>query len=361
MFWAIAAIALFAAALITLMPLLRGKTFWQPAALALLFLVPAGGLWIYTSVGTPAAIGLQSRAAAHPAAANGQGESDIDTMIANLQGRLAQSPDDLNGWMLLARSLKSVQRYPEALDALLKAQSIAPDNPDIMVELAETRIFVTPDGRITDDSVAMLERAVELAPSHQKGRWLLGVAAAQRGDLEGAIAYWQPLMDGLEPGSAVAQSVQKQIDEARVKLGLPALEPAAVTTVAETEGATGTAEDGSWLGTRVRVVPGENARNRIPTGATLFVIIRSPGPVAGPPLGVRRVIDPILPLDITVSDGDSMLAERKISLESEVQLQARISLSGSPAAASGDWQSAPLVVPLSQSETVELVLDQQVE
>jgi len=93
----------------------------------------------------------------------------------------------------------------------------------------------------------------------------------------------------------------------------------------------------------------------------LFVVIRTVGPAVGPPLGVRRVIDPILPLDITISDGDSMLQERKISLENEVQLQARISLSGSPAAASGDWQSAPVVVPLSAGDTVELILDQQVE
>jgi len=361
MFWVIAAVALFAAALITFMPLLRGKTFWQPAALALLFLVPAGALWIYTSVGTPAAIGQQPRPMQHPAAQNGQGESEIEAMIASLQGRLAQSPDDLDGWMLLARTLKTVQRYPEALDALLKAQSIAPENPDIMVELAETRIFVTQGGQISDESVAMLEHALELNPSHQKGLWLLGIAAAQRDDLEDAIAYWQTLLDKLEPGSTVAQSVQTQIDQARTRLGQPVAETAVATSTAEPEAAAGTTEDGSWLGTRIRVVPSEDARNRMPTGATLFVIIRSPGPAVGPPLGVRRIVDPILPIDMTISDSDSMMAERKISLEKEVQLQARISLSGSPTVASGDWQSAPLVVPLSQTETVELVLDQQIE
>ena len=56
-----------------------------------------------------------------------------------------------------------------------------------------------------------------------------------------------------------------------------------------------------------------------------------------------------------------MLAERKISLEREVQLQARVSLSGSPGARPGDWQSAPLTVALSSTGTVELILDQQVE
>jgi hypothetical protein len=90
-------------------------------------------------------------------------------------------------------------------------------------------------------------------------------------------------------------------------------------------------------------------------------MIRSPGPAMGPPLGVRRVIDPVLPLEITISDGDSMLEERQISSEGEVRLQARISLTGSPAAGSGDWQSAPVTVSLDSAEAVELVIDQRVE
>ena len=76
---------------------------------------------------------------------------------------------------------------------------------------------------------------------------------------------------------------------------------------------------------------------------------------------MRRIAGPVFPLELTITDGDSMLAERKISLESEVQLQARVSLSGSPGAKPGDWQSAPVTVPLSSGSTVELVLDQQVE
>ena len=121
------------------------------------------------------------------------------------------------------------------------------------------------------------------------------------------------------------------------------------------------AGDGAWQGTPVRIAASEAARAQIPTGAVLFVVIRSPGPAVGPPLGVRRVIDPVLPLDLTINDGDSMLQERKISLESEIQLQARMSLTGSPAAASGDWQSAAVKVPLGATDTVELVLDQRIE
>ena len=367
MFWVIGFAALFAAALITFLPLLRGKTFWQPAALALIFLLPAGGLWMYTAVGTPEGIDLPTPAQTHPASAGAAGESEIDAMIDGLRAKLTQSPESLDGWMLMARTRKTMQRYPEALDALVVAHGIAPDDPLVMVELVEAQIFVSADGRIDAESVAMLERAVELDATQQKGWWLLGIAAAQAGDFESAIGHWETLRAQVEPGSPVAQSVQTQIDEANARLGRP-VEPVAAAadmpaaeTAPQQAVAPAPADDGSWRGTAVRVAASEEARAKIPTGATLFVVIRSPGPAVGPPLGVRRVIDPILPLDITISDQDSMLQERKISLESEVQLQARISLTGSPAAGSGDWQSAPVVVPLSAAGTVELILDQQVE
>jgi cytochrome c-type biogenesis protein CcmH len=212
---------------------------------------------------------------------------------------------------------------------------------------------------------------VELQPDQQKGLWLLGIAAAQAGDLEGAIARWETLLAQLEPGSPVAQSVQAQINEAGTRLGRPVASESAqaaeqvpapmAAAVPQASTSPEPVTDGGWRGTPVRIVAGEAARARIPAGATLFVVIRTPGPAVGPPLGVRRIIDPVLPLDLTISDGDSMLQERKISFESEVQLQARISLSGSPAAAAGDWQSTPVTVPLSAADTVELVIDQQVE
>jgi hypothetical protein len=90
-------------------------------------------------------------------------------------------------------------------------------------------------------------------------------------------------------------------------------------------------------------------------------VIRSPGPAVGPPIGVRRIIGPQLPLEITISDQDSMIKERQISAETEVQFQARISLTGSPTASTGDWQSTPVIVKLDGTETVELIIDQRVE
>lgn len=376
MFWTFAAATLFIAALLTFLPLLRGRTLWQPAALALTFALPALGLWVYNETGTPAAIDVRpvSRTVADHA---GQDE-EIDAMVGGLRARLETAPDDLEGWILLARTLKTLQRFPEALDALQRAHALAPDDPFVMVELAEARIFTSADGRIDVASVSMLKRAVELDPAQQKGLWLLGIAAAQAGELDRAIGYWESLLALLEPGSPVAQSVQTQIDEARNRQGTPTM-PAAEPAIAQAApvdsapadpmpadsgpaaGGEATVDQDVWQGTAVRVSASDAALAAIPPNAVLYVMVRPPGAAAGPPLGVRRVIDPALPLELTISDGDSMLQERRISLESDIQLQARISLTGSPAARSGDWQSAPVTIPLAPGRSVELRIDQQVE
>ena len=122
-----------------------------------------------------------------------------------------------------------------------------------------------------------------------------------------------------------------------------------------------TEETAVWTGTSVQVSPSEALQSEMPAGAVLYVMIRAPGPAVGPPIGVRRILNPALPLEITITDQDSMLKEIQISSLPELQLQARLSLSGSPGARSGDWQSTTIVVPLRSKEPVILRLNQKVE
>ena len=276
-------------------------------------------------------------------------------MISGLQARLAENPDDLDGWMLLARTFKATERFPEAIEALEKANLLDPGNAYIMVEIVEANIFLAPNGRINDEMIATLQQALAADPGMQKALWLMGIASSQKGDVEAATGYWETLLAQLEPGSSVAQSVQSQIDQIKSKteMGMAVAESPPATTEP--------VDDGSWQGLSVSVIPGESVRDRIPTGGVLYIMIRSTGPAVGPPLGVRRIIDPSLPVEISISDSDSMLKERLISSESSLQLQARISLTGSPAAQTGDWQSVSQTISLDSKEAVELVIDQRVE
>ena len=350
-FWIVAAIALAIAAFITCLPLIRPKTSWTPIALALVFALPTSALMLYQYVGTPAAL---DQVAVIDRATNGNESLDIDAMVASLRAKLTQSPKHLEGWMLLARTLKTLQRFPEALEALETARRIAPEDSTVAVELIEARIFTSGQGRIDHEMIAVLEEAVARDPGQQKGLWLLGIASFQSGDDARAIEYWQALLQQLEPGGAITASVQEQITLARKRLGI---EPDVGADREELEPDVSV----DSAGIKLHLSAGDELKANMPSNAVLFVIIRSAGAVAGPPLGVRRINSPTLPLELTIGDQDSMLAERKISSEPELRIQARLSLSGAPKAQNGDWQSIPVMVPLKTTQTVQLVMDQRVD
>ena len=172
-------------------------------------------------------------------------------------------------------------------------------------------------------------------------------------------------MNQLEPGSSIAGSVEEQIAQAQQQLGTepdvsskPAeIEPAPVTGPEKMEPDVSADKEGIKL----NLSASDELVANMPSNSILFIIIRSAGPVAGPPLGVRRISNPAFPLELTISDQDSMMAERQISSESELRLQARLSLSGAPNAQSGDWQSDPITVSWKTLETVQLVMDQRVD
>ena len=361
MFWTIAAAVLIAGLLITLFPPLRGKTLLQPLALALVFALPAAGLWLYKTYGTPAGLDVvgtpQAVAGGDP---HTMGGGEMEAMVAGLRERLAQNPADLDGWMLLARTLRTTQQHAAAAEALENAHRLAPENPIVMIELAEGWVYLTPDGRIPERSMTMLERAVELQPDAQKGLWLLGMGHAQRGDDAFAISYWQSLLDLLEPGSDVASTVQQQLAEAQARMGMmpgmaaPAAEPVE-------DGSAGGDGNAAATGTRVVLTASEGARSVLAQGGVLYVIIRDAAVPMGPPLGVRRVANATFPLELTLTDSDSMMQERPISSAASIQLQARVSQTGSPAAQPGDWQSAAESADPSTAALVVLSVDQQVE
>lgn len=370
MFWTLAALILFIGAVITLFPLLRGKSGWQPVALALAFIVPAVGLWLYDNHGTPAGIGVSGtpQSASTSADPHSMQSGEMDEMIAGLQQRLEQNPADLEGWMLLARTLRSTGKYAEAADAMEQAHTLAPDNPVVMADLAEAWVYETPDGRVPESSVALLERALNIDPNVQKGLWLMGIASMQQGDDAFAISYWESLLQQLEPGSNVHTMVSTQVQEAQARMGMApgaAHPPVADEPVAAADSASPAeapaVEDGAWTGTRLVLDAADGAKQALANGAVLYIMIRTPGPAMGPPLGVRRVTNPGFPLEVTITDEDSMLQERLISTAPEIQLQARVSLTGSPAKQPGDWESESKDVELASGSFVVLQVDQQVE
>jgi len=250
--------------------------------------------------------------------------------------------------VLLGRTYKTMQDYPAAIAALETADRLVPDVPVIWVELVEAQLFASGNPGMTSEMVQRLEQAVARQPDLQKGWWLLGLAAAQRGEDQKAISYWRTLMQGLEPGSPVAQSVLAQITEAEGRM-----------QAAGIKGDPDPDQNQQWQSSEIRVDlsnEASEALTAIPETSVLFVIARVPGETSGPPLAVKRINQAVLPVRLVLSDADSMMPQRPVSGFSSIQLQARLSASGQAMAASGDWQSDAITWSAEQPGAVSLTL-----
>src|SRR3546814_19833740 len=85
-----------------------------------------------------------------------------------------------------------LDRRVEARDAYARALVLAPDDPDLLVQAAQARLFADPEKKLDAEAVAMLKRSLELQPRQQRARWFLGVWQRQEGRPEEAAATWQP-------------------------------------------------------------------------------------------------------------------------------------------------------------------------
>jgi len=348
MFWTVSIGLLLLTGFVTLWPLLTRGSGFKPLAAFLIVLLPVAGYFLYQHVGEPQALELPTtQMAAAP-------DGDINTLTEQLRTRLEENPDNVEGWVLLGRSYKTLQQYPQALEALENAYRLAPDEPLVLVELVEAQLFASGNPQITPAMIQALEQAVSTDPSLQKGLWLLGIASAQAGEDVRAIDWWSRLLTQLEPSSNIALSVYEQIEQARLRLGNPA--------VPIGENQSGDTPASAWEGLNVRVEFPESDSSggiTLPADAALYVIARAQGVSGGPPLGVSRIAQPVFPVEVKLTDANSMMPQRPLSGSPTLVLQARLSMNGQPIAAAGDLQSEPFPVEVGQSdETVTLVLVQ---
>ncbi|MDC8011701.1 c-type cytochrome biogenesis protein CcmI [Tahibacter soli] len=333
-------------------PAPRSRTAFA-SLLTVVLVLPAAAIGLYAKLGNPAAM---DPAAAVPAASNEHGPN-MDAAVANLAAKLKQNPDDAEGWLLLGRAYKSMQRFDEARDAVKQAYDRLPDNPDVQVDYAEALALASADRKLDGQSRELLEKAVKSNPQHQRGLWLLGVSDRQAERHADAIARWETLLAQMEPGSEAAKSVQAQIDEARSAGHLPATAaatPAAAGPEAKPESAA------SDIRLTVTVSLDAKLRAQAPADATVFVFARA---ASGPPmpLAVQRVKVSDLPTTVTLTEGMGMLPNLKLSQFPQVVIGARVSQSGNAMAQPGDLQTLSKPVDVKRTEPVEVTIDKVVQ
>lgn len=176
-------------------------------AIAILVLLPVAGLLGYGLLGNPKALDPTQTAAPQAMSAD-----KINEMVASLAEKMKANPDDLKGWLMLARSYKTMGRYSEAVDAYGKAEKLIDEDPNLLASYAETIAMANGKG-LQGKPAELVNKALKLDPKHGHSLFLAGAAAMEAGDAKAGIAYWEALLPQVEPGSEIDQMLRQGIDK----------------------------------------------------------------------------------------------------------------------------------------------------
>jgi len=308
-------------------------------------LVPVAAGFIYLTLGTPAAIDqIPAQTATEVQAAGSQTPPtpDMKDVVARIRQQLADNPDDARGWFMLGRAHMTLGQFDEAVVAIRKSLELTGDDPEMLVRLADA-VAMSQQGSMVGEPEALLDRVLAIEPQNMQGLWLLGMAQSERGDYTAAIATWNGLLPLLQGDARSQGEVKQLIARARQQTGYSAGEVTEPDTAnsAQTAVAPGAqvtqSQNAPGAGqVTIKVQLSESVAQDLPASTPVFVYAKATN---GPPMPLavaRRTLGDI-PFTVTLSDDDAMMPAMRLSQFAEIDVGARISLSGDAIASSGDF------------------------
>ncbi len=339
------------------------------SALLIALLIPLIAIPVYLKVGNltyttkldPKEAVVQQSQNSVPMKADGT--PDIDAMVAGLQKKMEENPDNAKGWYMLGRSYMVLKRYSDAVNSYEKAYQLKPNSADIMLSLADA-LAMTKGGNISGRPAELIDKSLSMDPNNLTALWLGGMASRQQNDNVTAIKRWKKVLalvsdpaERQEVSSLIADAAKLLTPAQKIELGVG--QPAAATAVNNTTLAgkeTDNATKGKGISLKVSL--SDEMKDKVAPTDYVFIYAKA---MSGPPmpLAAAKVQVKDLPAEIELNDSMAMIPTMKISSFPKVIVGARISKSGQPIAQNGDLFTEKPGVELGQK--VELNINQVVK
>ncbi|MDP2715641.1 c-type cytochrome biogenesis protein CcmI [Rheinheimera sp.] len=239
-------------------------------------------------------------------------EQEVELFALALRTRLANEGDDAVAWMLLGRIRMSQGAVEQAIDAFERALQLTPERSPLLLSYAQALILLG-----DDNSLARAGRAVARVLSREAQNSdalsLMALIAYEKGDMAEAITAWQMLLKQLPAEDPRYAAVQQRLAE------LGAAEPVA----------------GRQIKVNLYVAPQLQQAN---PDASLFLFARAVGGAALP-LAVQRIPLPQGEVQLVLTEQMAMQSGWSLANADQVEVVARMSLSGTVEQRPGDIQT----------------------
>src|SRR5438477_1808522 len=177
---------------------------------------------LYAMLGRPdlaAGVHVQAQPARDATANAAHPGGDVSAMIAQLEAKMREAPNDPEGWRMLGWSYLSTGRASDAVTAYARAVALAPQNADYRSAEGEALVRAA-DGQVTPSALDAFRAAMKDDPKEPRAKYYLALYKDQTGDHDGAMADWIALINSAPADAPWLADVRRFVENIARQRGL---------------------------------------------------------------------------------------------------------------------------------------------
>lgn len=308
---------------------------WTAVILAVA--LPMASMGMYLWMGEPEALNPLSVKAPEKA-----DQVELAKMAENLAAKLNEKSDNLQGWVMLGRTYRTLENFDAAVSAYDRALKLSADD-DLKLERVEV-LAMKSRGNFEGEPWNVIREILQRDPQNYGALLMAGSASYSHEKYADALKYWQQARQPLAADNPDVASLDEAIESVQKKLGLPAspkvaTSPVQATSQASSQASEANAKKGtaanSGLTVSGQVSMAQALQGKAKPGDVVF-IYATPANGERMPLAIFKTTVSQLPMAFTLDDTTAMTPERKLSSAGEVLVKVRVSKSGNAMPQSGD-------------------------
>lgn len=306
----------------------------------LIILVPCFCFAVYSSIGASADQRILQLIQQASVSSDITKAAELQTeLYTALEKRAQQRPDNIYYWILLAKRAIQQNDLAGAKYNYAQAIKLSPDDGYLLGQYAEI-LFMLANSQFTDEVLLALDKAFAIDSSNPTVLGLKGIQSFESQQWQLAITYWQEAQRQMDQNSATANALKAGIARAQKRLGIQ--------------------PDQAVVSPQVEIAVSIDQSIAFNPEQSVFVaLVATSG--APMPLAARKLRAGDLPITITLSNADAVMAGYNLSSASEVKAVARLSQSGSATPQTGDWEDSVNPINLSaENISVSIQISRQI-
>lgn len=190
--------------------------------------IPVLAIAIYLAVGSPTMPGMPQSARLNEAPA----KAGIDELIAKVEERLRRSPEDGQGWDVVAPVYMRLGRFDDAANAFAQASRLLGDSPKRLKGFAEALVLAN-NGIVVEPARLAYRQVLNSEPADFEARFWLAMADEQEGKLESAEKAYRAVLAEAPEDAPWKPVVESRLTEIASQRGDPTAKPDKVDTASD--------------------------------------------------------------------------------------------------------------------------------